>query len=384
LLEDLDTARKTMLKEKKKDSPSQGQDAFVEILLSFLGNPRTLFRKIAQEVFTILAADLTLDGLRTLTSILDTAENLDGQRELFEQGADAEDVESDDDVEDVEDESDVEMVNGELVNAKGNDTDDSDTDSASDSDDDDDDEESSLVADSDAEEDDAELIRFDNLLALTLQTSKPSADGANAEESSDDEDMDDEQMMALDPHLTKIFQERRKISSKKKEREDAKQTVVQFKLRVLDLLGIFLEKQYSNPLTLEALLPLLRRLRAGSNKQLTDRSYKLLKTYTDSRAHHKAPLPKPDNLDGVWEILKQIHDETKNGGGSNLHATGCSNASLHIAKILVGLDRDNYPQLVDIYSETQKQWFADRKSAVQPVLFTQFLSWSMSVQKQGK
>jgi hypothetical protein len=191
-------------------------------------------------------------------------------------------------------------------------------------------------------------------------------------------------MEALDPHLTKIFQERSKISSKKKEREDAKQTVIQFKSRVLDLLAVFMEKQYSSPLTLEVLLPLLRRVRAGGNKQLTDKSYKILKVYTDSRTHHKAPLPKPDNLDGAWTILREIHEETTVGGGSTVHATACSNASLHIAKILIGLDKANYSQVVDLYAETQKRWFADKKSTVQPTLFTQFLNWSLSVHKQGK
>lgn len=346
----------------------------MEILLTFLGNPRTLFRKIAQEAFTIFASDLTEAGLQSLTDILDTPESLDGQNELFNQGGDAMDAGSDDgaddDVEDVEEDSDVEMINGEPT----------------DSDEDDSEEEGSSSSESadDDDEEDEELTKFDQLLALTLQTSKPSMDDDAASDTSDGSDMDDEQMMALDPHLTKIFQERSKLSSKKKERTDAKETVVQFKSRVLDLLAIFLDKQYSNPLTLEVLLPLLRRIRAGGNKQLTDRSYKLLKSYTDTRTHHKAPLPKPENLDGVWEILKAIHEETKKGGGSTLHATACSTASLHVVKVLVGADPANYSQVVDVYAEAQKEWFMDKKSAVQPTIFTQFLNWSMSVQKQTK
>jgi hypothetical protein len=381
LLDDLDASRKLLLKS-KKDSSFQGQDAFVEILLSFLGNPRTLFRQIAQEAFIIFASDLTLEGLQSLTAILDTPENAEGQKELFEQGADVEEVGSDDDddIEDVEDASEVEMVNGKIVNGGQSDSDGSGGQAAA-SDSEDEEDESSSESESE-DDDDEELARFDDLLALTLQTSKPSLNNDDSEESSD-EDMDDEQMMALDPHLTKIFQERSKQSSKKKERQDAKQTVVQFKSRVLDLLAIFMEKQYSNALTLEVLLPVLRRIRAGGNKQLVDKSYQLLKAYTDARTHHKAPLPIPDDLDNVWEILKGVHAEAGMGGGASLHATACSNASLHIVKILVAIDKGNYSKVVDVYSDTQKQWFLEKQSKIQPTLFTQFQNWSVSARQKA-
>jgi DNA polymerase phi len=153
---------------------------------------------------------------------------------------------------------------------------------------------------------------------------------------------------------------------------------------VLDLLAIYLDKQYSNPLTLEVLLPVLRRTRASANKQLAEKSIKMLKTYFDTRSKHKAPLPRPESLDTVWAILKGIHEEAKNGGGAKAHADVCSNASLHVVKVLVGLDKANYAGVVDVYAETQKQWFADKKSPLQPTLFTQFQNWSMNAQKQGK
>lgn len=385
LLGDLDSSCKALLKG-KKESSGEGQDAFVEIILTFLGNPRTLFKKIAQEAFATFAEGLTADGLQSLVDILDTPENEEGQKELFNQGGDEEEVGEDDEeefddddveVEDVEDMSDVEMVGAELKVSGG------DSDGSEEGSDGEDDSQSDADSDDDEDMDDAndeELANFDKLLAQTLGTAKLSADGDESEEESD---MDDEQMMALDPQLSKVFKERSKLSNKKK-REEAKQTVVQFKARVLDLLAIFLEKQYSNGLTLDVLLPLLRRTRAGSNEQLADRCSKMIKTYTDRRAHHKAPLPKPENLAGVWEALKAIHEEAKLGGGSARHATACSNASLHLVKVLMAIDRAHYAQVADVYAETQKAWFVDKKSVIQPVLFTQFLNWSISVHKEGK
>ena len=380
MLDDLDASykafeasRKTSSKKKNKVSTSDGQNAFVEIVLSFSGNTRTLFRRIGEEAFAIFAAEISAEGLRSLTEILDTEENLEGQKELFNQGD--EDVEEEDSSDDEEDDSDVEMVDGEESNS----------DAASESSDSDSEDDDSDASDDDEDgEEDAELTQFNNMLALTLQTSKPNVDGEAAEETSDESDMDDDQMMALDPHLSKIFKERSKTTSKKKEREDAKQNVVQFKSRVLDLLAVYMEKQYSNPLTLEILLPVLRRTRANANKQTADKAAKMLKSFFDTRTKRKAPLPKPENTEDVWELLKGIHEEAKLGNGAKVHADACGSASLHVVKVLVGLEKANYAGVVDVYAETQKQWFADKKSPLQPVLFTQFQNWSINARQQGK
>ena len=56
---------------------------------------------------------------------------------------------------------------------------------------------------------------FDKKLAEALGT-------AGMDDSDDDgSDMDDDQMMALEPHLESIFKERKKASSKKSKRKDA-------------------------------------------------------------------------------------------------------------------------------------------------------------------
>lgn len=372
MLDDLDASRKAMSK-KKEGSASQGQDAFVEIVLSFLGNPRTLFRRIGEEAFTIFASEISAEGLQSLTDILDTVENLEGQKELFNQDEGGEeDGENDDEDDDSSDsdpgaDADVEMIDGE-----------------SESEDESDDADSDASDDEDESEDDAELTQFNNLLAITLQTSKPQLDGEAPEESSDESDMDDEQMMALDPHLSKIFQQRSQVTSKKKEREDAKHNVVQFKSRVLDLLAIYLDKQYSNVLALDVLLPVLRRTRANANKQTAEKAAKMLKTFFDSRTKHKAPLPRPQDVEPVWELLKSVHEEAKLGGGAKMHAEACSSASLHVVKVLVGLDKSNYAGAVDVYANTQKEWFMEKKSPLQPVLFSQFQNWSLNARQQVK
>jgi hypothetical protein len=317
-----------------------------------------LFHKIAVEAFTTFASELSVTGLGSLTEVLDTEESLEGQKRLFAQ--DVDDVEEGENDGDEESASDVEMVDGPTSETDGSEADGSEEDS------------SSGDGSSEEESDDEELIQFNNMLAMTLQTTKPSTNGQESEDTSDDSDMDDEQMMALDPQLTKIFKQRSQITGKR-EREHAKQNMVQFKSRVLDLLAVFLDKQYSNPLSLQALLPVLRLTRASANKQLSDKSSQLL----------KAAVPVPDDVDAAWEVLKGIHEEAKMGGGASIHANACSSASLHLAKVLVGVDKENYGEVLDVYAETQKQWFADRKSSLQSTLFTQFLNWSTQL-RSGK
>ena len=122
MLDDLDASYKAFeasrksSSRKQKYSTSDGQDAFVEIVLSFSGNTRTLFRRIGEEAFSIFASEISANGLQSLLEILDTEENLEGQKELFNQDdEDAEEGESSDDDEDEED-SDVEMIDGEGPN----------------------------------------------------------------------------------------------------------------------------------------------------------------------------------------------------------------------------------------------------------------------------
>ncbi|KAF1979838.1 hypothetical protein BU23DRAFT_523395 [Bimuria novae-zelandiae CBS 107.79] len=362
MLHDLDASYKA-ISSPVKGASKESKDGFVEILLSFLGNTRTLFHKIAIEAFTAFASEISLEGLRSMTDVLDIEETLEGQKQLFSQGDEAAEEADSDEEDDVEDASDVEIVNGDAEEPGESHSDDSDNsqDSSSPSED-----------ESEDDEEDEEVTQFNNMLALTLQTSKLAANGEGSDDESDDSDMDDDQMMALDPHLSNIFKQRSQITGKK-QREEAKQNVIRFKSRVLDLIAVFLDKQFSNPLSLEVLLPVLRLTRASANKQFTDRSAKLLQSTFEKSSK---PLPRLEDVDSAWGILKGIHEEAKHGGGSNAHAGACNAASLHVVRTLVNADRGNYAKVVGVYAESQKEWFADPKSVVRDIMFSGFLTWS--------
>ena len=347
----------------------------IELLLSFISKPSALFRKLAEQAFSAFAEDLTADALQSLLDILGQKESLKGQQELFdENGGDDDDAGSasdeDEDGIDVEHASDVELVNGEEASAS-----DSDEGGGDDSSDD----ESSAEADAGAEEEDDEEAAFNKKLAEALGTT-----GMDEGDSSDSgSDMDDEQMMALEPHLTTIFQERQKQTSKKQDKKDAKENIVNFKNRVLDLLAIYVKSQYGNVLAMDLILPLCVLVRTTTNKQTGEKAFGLLRQYFDLASKHKA-LPGPEDHGAVFAVQEAVHAELKQGG-SKLHANACSRSSLFLAKVLVGLDRGYYERIARIYAKLQAEWWLGTEGGakVQGSVFTEWVSWSIGTRKIG-
>ncbi len=357
-----------------KDSSTDAISMIIELLLSFISKPSALFRKLAEQVFTVFAPELTADSLQSLTDILGQKESLAGQQELFDAHGDGDEegvVESeDDDIEaiDVEDASDVELINGEPASGSGPaDADDSDDDAG--------------VSTSEAEDEatdgaEDEEAAFDKKLAEALGTG-----GVEDGDSDDDgSDMDDEQMMALEPHLATIFKERQKKTSKKQDKKDAKENIINFKNRVLDLLMIYVKTQYAEVLTLDVILPLTNLVRTTTNKQTAEKAFGMLKQYFEACSKNKK-LPQLDNTDDVFTVLDEVYAEMKLGG-SKLHANACSRSSLFLARVLVAMDREHYERIASMYAKLMSEWWQDKTNKVQPRVFTEWTSWSIATRKQ--
>lgn len=337
-------------------------DAIVEVLLSFVSRPSALFRKVVEQVFGAITSLLTYSCIQSLIEVLQKRETVEGQDELFDHQDDGED----DDLK-AEIASDVEVE-------EGNDS----NDSLNSGDDDDDGEN-----EQDEDECDGELMRFDSLLAETLGTSRLADQVENDDYSTDEEsDMDDDQMMAMEPQLAKIFQQRRAASAanKKKEQHDAKENMVNFKSRVLDLLGIFLRQERENSLVLNVILPLLRLMRQTSSPQVANKASDILKAFFEV-CHKNKSYPIPVNVDQTWLLLRDVHGEAKQQA-SKQHDITCSRASLLIVRGLINIDRTNYRKASSIYAETQTDWFADRKVNIEPKFFTEWVSWSAEIRKR--
>lgn len=361
ILEDLEMAYQSWQKS------TDASIMLIEILLSFISKPSAVYRKLAQQVFGAFASQMNEDGLQSMLDILEKKENLSGQQELFEDGDDAEEGADSDGIEG-EDDSDVEMIDGE----DASDVDVEDGDESEEDEDDEDD--SSDDGDAGANED----AEFERKLAEALRTSKAGADPKEAD-SDDDSDMDDEQMMALDGHLTTIFKERSKVSNKKKDNKDAKENIVNFKNRVLDLLLIFVKQEHANSLTLDVILPMITLIRTTSSKQISDTAFKLLQEYFGACNKSKT-FPEPDDAAEALELLKSIHGEMRSNA-SKVHSNACSRSSLFLAKILVSKDANHFADIADLYTELQKEWYQDAKSHIQASVFTEWTSWSIATRK---
>lgn len=359
---------------------TESSTMILELLLSFVSKPSALFRKLAEQAFSAFAADMSAEGLQSMLDILGQKESLAGQQELFDQGGDddaeeegsseGDEDDDDDDAIDVEDDSDIELVNGEEAEEASDAESDSDnSDNPSDSDAD--------AADDDAEDEEA---AFDRKLAAALGTSGVTETDAASD--SDGSDMDDEQMMALEGHLTTIFKERKKTTSKKQDNKDAKQNIVNFKNRVLDLLAIYVKTQYSSILSLDLLLPLCILVRETSSKPTAEKAFAVLKQCFEACNKHKS-LPAPGDVEACFTLLQEVHQEMKKGG-SKLHANACSRASLFLSKVLVTLDPALYGRVVGLYAGLQAEWWGDAGSKVHGSVFTEFNSWSIGTRRGGK
>ena len=346
-----------------KDISTESTTMLIELLLSFISKPSKVFRKLAERVFTSLTSNMTAESLQSLTDILDQKENLSGQRTLFQAHDDNHPNREEDVAIDVDEMSDVEMVNGQIESGD----DESDYSSS--------DEQSEAEAGGIIGGEEDEEAAFDRKLADALGT-------AAVDDDSDDDgtDMDDDEMIALEPHLESIFKERQQQMSKKQEKKDAKENIVNFKNRVLDLLMIYVKAECGSILAIDTLLPLLRLLRMTTSKPTAEKALAVLKQYFDSCTKKKS-LPQLDSHEACFDVLAAVHGEIKLGG-SKLHATACSRASLFLAKTLYALDLSYHDRITAMYVDLLRDWYIHAAhTKVQGSIFSEWMNWLQSTRK---
>lgn len=239
------------------------------------------------------------------------------------------------------------------------------------------------------EENEEELAAFDAKLAEALGTRRADEDLAADDSSSDSGgEMNDEQMEAVDEMLARVFKARKRALNKKRDKKDARETMVNFKNRVLDLLEIYVKKCTSSVLALDLLLPLLRLTRTSTVKQLSQKAGNVLREYT--RLCKGNALPKlsssdaegdgEDQVQAAWDLLRAIHREAMLSGPP-AHAASASQASLLLVKVLVAHDKNNISAVVDLYAETRKTQLLSNKCHVQPTFFTDWNNWCVNASK---
>ncbi|KNC24450.1 hypothetical protein FF38_02784, partial [Lucilia cuprina] len=255
MVEELQMCYKKMREQlKDADEVDDGVDTslvLTEIIISLLSQNSLVLRKLSEDVWRLFASEITEESLKSICEILGTSESKDGQRSLFSIEGEDENEEQDDDM-DVEEEEEfdglAEMDNEKQQAAQAEEEEEED--------DDDEEEEEEDDEDSGEEMDEATKTRLAEALGVKNfqpeqnNSEKTASGNGENDDSSSDESMNDEQMSALDGHLTVIFRERKKLQTEAKERKEehklAKQSIVTLKSRVLDLLDIYLAEQPEN------------------------------------------------------------------------------------------------------------------------------------------
>ena len=288
---------------------------------------------------------------------MDTEENLSGQDEMFDR---------EDEDEKADSASDVDEVNiikdGSRSSSAGEQSE----------------EGSSDIDPADLDGDDDELAALNAKLAHVVRT-RPGNEDLNAEDSSSsDEEMTDEQMFELDVSLENIFRERKKVTSKKSEKKDAKENIVNFKCRVLDLLGIYVKQEHRNGLGLSLCLPILTVIRITTSPLVSRKACDVMREY--ARLCKGNGVPQITEPKFVFALLEGVHIEAMKEG-SNAHASACSQASLLLVRVLVACDRECLRRVVKIYSATQESTLFDSSCKVKTSFFTDWLNWCTSARK---
>ena len=237
----------------------------------------------------------------------------------------------------------------------------------------------SIDHEGDLDDADADLVAFDTKLAEALEAQPAAKDGVvNSDDGSTTDEMNDEQMEALDDQLAKIFRERKKTISKKSQTKEARELVVNFKCRVLELLEIFIKQQHSNALTLGLLLPLLNALRSTKSNLVSRKIVSLISVY--SRACKGKSLPFIKEVNHLFEILEAVHLQAMQHD-SNLLVASCSQASLLIVRVLAAQNKEHLRRVLSIYSQSQESFLFDPQCRMKTSFFSDWLNWCASVNK---
>lgn len=373
---------------KKGDTSTGNSELLVEILLAMVARPSSLMRQVSQQVFESFTSQINAESLSLLTEPLASGESTKGQRELFNTDEDGmmdldeagsgdededEEEEDDDNVVDLDDASDIDIDSDvEFVNLDEN------TKSGDDEEEEED----------DGDEQDADgRIELDERIGSILKSHRLDKD-MDAISSASDGDMSDSEMLALDEKLSEVFKNRVKAKpDTKKQKKDAKQSVVNFKHRILDLLDIYVKHEAHSPLAFSVLSPLLNLMRTTNTKALSGRACETILNY--QRGLKKVRNAAKDeekqvdvDTDDMLTLLVEIHEDAGKDN-SHAYAKAASAASLIVASAMYTADQEAIKQVAALYANTQSRWVLGEVK-LQTSFFADWNNWCQNHASQAR
>jgi DNA polymerase phi len=404
------------------DEATGSSGLLVEILLSMVARPSTLMRQVSQQVFGAFTSQITADGLQLLTDPLASGESTKGQKELFnteddgammvdaaepsdneEEGEGGDDNVVDlDDASDFEVGSDVEFVNlGSKSDDEGSQSDDeaedeSDSESNSEEEEDDDNEEEPTENPSKNKGEWDSPEQLDQMLGTLLKSHRLDKD-ADAASSASEGEMSDSQMLAMDDKVAEMLKQLKSRTGTKKQKKDAKQSVVNFKHRILDLLDIYVRNEALSPLAYSLLLPLLHLMRTTSTKPLASRACEIILSYqkgikkargnkttttSSSTKEAKDEDEEEEEQSDLLPLLVEVHDAAGQDN-SHAYAKAASAASLIVVSSMFVEDKESIKQAAAVYAQTQSQWVLGEVK-LQTSFFADWNNWCQNHASQAQ
>ncbi|XP_068457426.1 myb-binding protein 1A-like protein [Clinocottus analis] len=323
-------------KKKKKQATEQEEEpewveVMVDILLSLLSQSSRHIRHVCKTVFSSICPHVTAAAL---TSILEV---LDPEKDDEEGGAV---VVTDDNKapkknSNEEDDDDDEAMEDDKSDGSDDDSDDGDEAMEEDEEDDEEEEEEEeeVVGDVD------QSFRVEVMKVLQNQNAL-----ATEEDGSSDEDLDDEAMLKLDKGLAALFSEQKKKSQAKKDQktkiQKEKMLVRDFKIKVLDLIEVFVARQAGSPLVLGLVEPLLtiidRGMSSDSDQQEQDFLRRAADIFRNQLCRSKVYCRTASDRQGeLHDLLEKLMTKTQKLSDSSVCLYYFS-ASLYVVKVLRG------------------------------------------------
>uniref|UniRef100_A0A8C2DGR2 MYB binding protein (P160) 1a n=1 Tax=Cyprinus carpio TaxID=7962 RepID=A0A8C2DGR2_CYPCA len=268
LLNDLRTCMEKAQAKKSKKKKANGKsseeephwvEVVVEILLSLLSQPSRLTRGVCKAVFSRICPHLTQEALSSILDVLDPNKDEDESGVMVtDEKKEKKKIHKEEEERDEEEDDDVEDEDG------------------SDSSSDDDDEDEAMEEGEEVDQN----FRLDLMKVLQGQNAL-----ATEEDGSDEEELDDAAMMKLDGSLSALFlEQKKKIQAKKDEKDRLRKEKVlvrDFKIKVLDMVEMFLSKQGSSALVLGMVEPLLSVIENGMSSETSQQEQDFLRKAAD-------------------------------------------------------------------------------------------------------
>uniref|UniRef100_A0A3P9PTI4 MYB binding protein (P160) 1a n=1 Tax=Poecilia reticulata TaxID=8081 RepID=A0A3P9PTI4_POERE len=318
----IDKAQEKKINKKKKqqgEAEPEWVEVMVDILLSLLSQQSRHIRQVCKTVFSSICPHVTAAALTAIVDVLDP---------------------------DKEDEEDGAVV----VTDDGNKTQKKlkvDDDEEQDEDMEDDESEEGSDEESEGEEEEKEMqegevdqnFRLELMKVLQQQNAL-----ATEEDASSEEDLDDEAMMQLDKSLSALFSEqKKKIEEKKNEKmklQKERGLVRDFKMKVLDLVEVFVARQAGSPLILGLVEPLLniidRGMSSGSEQQEQDFLRRAADIFRNHLCRSKVYCRTAGDRQGeLHDLLDKLMSKARKLSDSSLCLYYFS-ASLYVVKVLRG------------------------------------------------